>query len=335
MGAGRVGQWFVTKLVREGYEPVVFDTDETALDEAVDSGAVAAESPAAVTTRADVVLLSLPGREAVETVMEGDDGVLDALESGQVVVDTGTTPPDVATLYQTLCRERGAGYLDCGITYEGPGEFDEDSGPAYTMFVGGDEEDYERVRPVVEVLGYGHEFYEGIGNGHVVKAASRLRQTCMAAVAAEVVEFLTDNGIDPGRVVEQLEWDIPEPYLGFEYGSVPGFEEALEADGSDAADRGFAVDDRGARTRLRTTDWANDTAYALDIAHASNTHVPMLTAAHRTQLAAENYGSALLDRRLEFGDPDWHPGVAMLSVYRMLNRPKEELRRLGGRGESG
>lgn len=194
------------------------------------------------------------------------------------------------------------------------------------MFVGGTRPDYEQVRPVVEALSHGHEFYEGIGSSHVVKAANRLRQTCTAAVAAEVVEFLVDNGIDPERVVEQLKWDIPGPYLHEEYDAAPGFERAVETGEGDTEHRGFHVDNRGARPRLRTGDWANDPAYALDVPRASNTHVPMLTAAHQTQRAAENYGTALLDRELSFGDSEWHPAASMASVYRVLNKPQEEWR---------
>jgi 3-hydroxyisobutyrate dehydrogenase-like beta-hydroxyacid dehydrogenase len=335
IGVGRVGQWFVTNLVDADYDPVVFDVDPEAVAAAVESGAVAAEKPADVADRVEIIALCLPGREAVETAMEGDDGVLETLGSGQAVLDTGTTPPNLDVRYQAICHERDAGYVDCGITRQGPGEYDDESGPAYTMFAGGTPEDYEQVRPVIEVLSHGHEFYEGIGNGHVVKAANALRGTCLAAIAAEVVAFLSTNGIDPERVVDQLEWNIPAPYFGTEYPTPEGFERAIETDERDADDqeRAFQVDDRGARTRLRTSDWAKDPSYALAIAHASNVHVPMLTAAHQTQLAAENYGAAVLDRDLEFNDPDWHHPSRVTSIYRALSRPQEEWQRLGRRGD--
>lgn len=329
VGAGSVGQWFVTKLVRAGHEPTVYDVDPEAVATAVETGAVAAESPADVAETAEVVVLSLPGREFVETVMEADDGVLETLGPGKVVVDTGTTPPDVDVYYQRVCHDRDAGYVDCGMTWGGPGEFDEERGPAYTMFAGGAREDYERARPVIEVLSHTHEFYEGVGNGHVVKAANRMRQNCRAAVDAEMVEFLADNGVDPRRVVEMLEWDVREAVLDYEYPSTEGFERAVETDEGDTEARGVEVDDRGARPRLRTSDWAKDPAYALAIAHASNTHMPILTAVYQTQLVAENYGAALLDRDIQYGDPEWHDRSDVLSVYRALNRPREEWRRLG------
>ena len=327
VGAGDVGQWFVAKLARTGCEPVVYDVDDDAVAAAVEAGAVPADSPADVTSRAEVVVLSLPTRSAVEAVMEGDGGVFKTLTGGQVVVDTSTTPPDVDARYQQRCHERGAGYVDCGITHQGPGEFDEETGPAFTMFLGGTPEDYEQARPVVEALAYDHEFYEGIGNGHVVKAANRLRQVCRAVVAAEVSEFLVDNGIDPERVVDQLDWDIPAPYLDPPYPTTEGFERAVQSDDGETEPREVSVDDDGPRTRLRTSDWASDEQYALDVAHAGNTHVPMLTASHQTMQAAENYGAALLDRDLSFNDEAWRT-FHVAAYYRATNRPQEEWRRV-------
>lgn len=327
IGTGRAGQWFVTKLTRTGYDTVIFDVDAEAAADAVDRGAIAVDNPADVATQADVIVLCLPTREAVETVMEGTDGILDTLDSGQIVIDTGTTPPDVDVHYQTRCHERDAGYVDCGMTRHGPSKSDQDQEPAYTMFVGGDTDDYKQAQPVIEALSHEHEFFEGIGNGHTVKAAVVLRATCRAAMAAEVCEFLSNNAIDPKRIVDLLDWDIPDPYIDPPYFTNRGFERAVRSDEADPEDRGFTVDDRGAYPRLQTSAWAKDPAYALAVAHASNSYVPMLTAAYQTALLTENYGAALVDRDLDFGDPEWHL-FHLRSVYRALTRPREEWRRL-------
>lgn len=332
VGVGDVGQWFVAKLVRAGFEPAVYDADGDAVADAVEAGARAVDSAAELADSVDVVVLSLPSRDAVEAVMEGENGVLETLGASQVVVDTGTTPPDTDVRYQTRCHERDAGYVDCGITHRGPGEFDEETGPAFAMFVGGTREDYERARPVVQALAHDHEFYEGIGNGHVVKAANRLRETCQIAVAAEVSEFLVDSGIDPERVVDQLDWDIPAPYLDTPYPDPAGFERATETSDGTTESRDVPVDTDGPRTRLRTSDWASDQQHVLDVAHAGTTHVPMFTAAHQTMLAAENYGAALLDRELAFNDSEWRP-FHVAAVYRAMNRPQAEWRRLSQTGD--
>lgn len=195
------------------------------------------------------------------------------------------------------------------------------------MFVGGKSADYERLRPVLDVLSYEHEFFEGIGNGHVAKAGVVLRATCRAAIAAEVCEFYFHNGLDPERMIHLLDWDIPTVYTDPPRSPTRGFERAVDTNMGETEDRGVRYERRGACPRLRTSAWAKDPASALAIARASNSYVPMLTTAHQTRLLSENYGAALVDRDLEFGDPEWHVSH-LRSVYRALSRPQEEWRRL-------
>lgn len=63
------------------------------------------------------------------------------------------------------------------------------------------------------------------------------------------------------------------------------------------------------------------------MARASNSYVPLLTAAYQTRLLAENYGRALTDHDLSFGDEEWHP-FHLRSLYRVFCRLQEEWRRL-------
>lgn len=343
VGVGRVGRWFVTKLTRAGYETVACDVDPEAVAVAVERGASAAADPAELTRRVDVVVLSLPTRGAVEAVMEGSDGVLDVLDTDQTVVDTGTTPPDVAVHYERACREWDAEYVDCGITRHGPGNGEHTDEPAYTLFVGGRRTAYERVRPVLATLGHTHEFFEGVGQGHVVKAGVALRAVCRAAVAAETCQFLADNGVDPERVATLLDWDIPAPYFDPPYRTTRGFDRATGGEGgthdTEAGDGGAQdtgsgervpgprIEDDGARPRLAPSPWLKDPSTALAVAHAAGSHVPMLSAAHQSVLLAANYGAALTDRALEFDDPEWQL-FHLRSVYRALSNPGAEWRRL-------
>lgn len=362
VGVGRVGRWFVTKLTRAGYGTVACDVDPEAVAAAVETGADAAADPATLTRRADVIVLSLPTRGAVEAVMEGPDGVLDALGEDQTVVDTGTTPPDVAVHYERVCRDRGAAYVDCGITRHGPGEGDRPDEPAYTLLVGGRRAAYERVRPVLATLGHTHEFFEGVGQGHVVKAGVALRAVCRAAVAAETCQFLDDNGVDPERVATLLDWELPAPYFDPPYPTARGFDRATspgerssdtgdgggtpdstedgdggrDAPGPEAGTRapGPRIDDDGARPRLAPSPWLKDPSTALAVAHAAGSHVPMLSAAHQSAVLAANLGAALTDRELAFNDDEWRL-FHLRSVYRALSNPGAEWRRLDRWAESG
>lgn len=328
IGIGSVGSYFVEWLAEE-HDVVATDVDEAARDRAREAGATVRDHPAAVTESADIVVLSLPGREYVEAVMEGAEGVLEVLSAGQVVIDTGTTPPDTEARYERVCASRDAFYLDAPLTWGGPGDYDEDAGPAFTMFVGGSEEAYGRARPVVETLSHSHRRFGDVGSGQVAKAGHRLRQNARAAVDAEMVEFYRNNGIDPEAVDDLMAWGLRERFFEDTYPSVAGWERATEdGDVARADERGVRLTEMGARPRLRESHWAKDQAYAMAIAYASNTSMPISSEVYQLLLESENYAAALLDRELSFGDADWSDRDDVIAPLRRRNRPAEEWRRL-------
>lgn len=317
IGAGNVGQRFVEFLLEDGFEVTVHDVDPDAQAAAEDRGAAGAADPAAVTAAATVVVLSLPGRPYVEAVMEGEDGVLEGIDAETVVMDTGTTPPATDVQYAAACAEHDAGYVDAPLTWYGPGA-------RATMFVGGEQAHYEAANPVIECLSSDHVHFGPVGSGHVVKAGHRAYQNLRAAVDAEIVSYFENNGIDPADVDELLDLEVRDELLTDEYPTTAGFAAAVSDDPWDFPGGEVRIDDSGARPRMRESEWAKDPTYALRIAHASNTHVPLLEAATRTQRAAENIAGALARRDIGYLDDEWVDRTGFRLVYRLLSRPGHE-----------
>lgn len=317
IGAGNVGKRFVEFLIEDGFSVTVHDVDPAAQNAAVERGADGAPTPAAVASDAAVVVLSLPGRPYVEAVMEGEDGILAGITAGSVVMDTGTTPPSTDVQYAAVCAEHDAGYLDSPLTWYGPG-------PRATMFVGGDLDQYKVAKPVIECLSTDHHHFGPVGSGHVVKAGHRAYQNLRAAVDAEIVSYFDNNGIAPAAVNELLDLGVREELLIDEYPTTAGFASAVAGDPWDHPGGEARIDERGARPRLRESEWAKDPTYALRIAHASNTHVPLLEAATRTQRAAENIASALARREIGYLDEEWVDRTGFRLVYRLLSQPGHE-----------
>ena len=332
IGLGRIGSQYVDWLLEAGYDVTVCDVVEERVDEAVEKGAESADTPADVARIAEVILLSLPGNEYVETVMEGENGILEEISEGQIVIDTGTTTPDVEVFYERACEEEGAGYMESPLTYSGPGS-ETDAMSPLTMFVGGKEEYYERVKDVIEAISGTHERFGGIGIGQVVKAGHRMRQNCRAAVDAEMVEFYRNNGADPEQVSTMMEWNLRDRFFSEEYPDTHGFQSALEgADTAGYEETGYRLNEDRARLRLRQPSWIKDQAYALEIAMSSNTNTPILATVFQTLLGAHNYAEALAEDELRFGDGllegGWEGRRDVITHYRRLNRPAEEWQRL-------
>ena len=80
-----------------------------------DEGAVLADSPADAAAGADVVFLSLATSEVVESLLFGENGVVEALPKGAIVADMSTVAPEFAVGLQDRLAETGHRGLDACV----------------------------------------------------------------------------------------------------------------------------------------------------------------------------------------------------------------------------
>lgn len=192
IGLGNMGQPMAANILDAGHPLTVHDTRRRTARELEAAGATWAEDPKAVAVRSEVVFTSLPGTEAVEQVVLGDDGVFAGLAAGTTYVDTSTIAPSAARRISALGAERGLRVLDAPVSGGIFGARD----AALTLFVGGDAADLERVRTVLETIG-GKIVHAGpAGSGNVIKLINNLMMFANFIGACEGVAMSARAGID-------------------------------------------------------------------------------------------------------------------------------------------
>src|SRR5262245_39513351 len=115
VGVGKMGTPMSTRLVNAGRKVVVYDRDEQAVAGMVKAGAQRAASAAAVASAAEVVFLSLPNPEIVQSVALGKDGVIEGTKVKRVV-DFSTIGPRTAGIVAKGLAERGIVYVDAPVS---------------------------------------------------------------------------------------------------------------------------------------------------------------------------------------------------------------------------
>ena len=115
IGLGLVGTALCERFVRAGWTVCGFDVEGEANDRARRLGAHIADSPAGVASRARLTVLSLPNSDVVQRVVEGADGMIGGLRSGDLLVDTTTADPLSTTALAERLRQRGARFVDATI----------------------------------------------------------------------------------------------------------------------------------------------------------------------------------------------------------------------------
>jgi len=193
IGLGNMGGPMCRRLVDAGYDVVAFDIDATALAAATAGGATPAESAAACADGVDLLLTSLPRPDHVERVMR-DGGALAAMRSGSMWIDLTTNRKElVAEL--AAAAPLGVRVTDSPVT----GAVDGARNGRLTLFIGGDDADVARARPVLEHLGL--VIHCGpLGTGNVVKLVTNQLWFVAAAAIGEGFAVGIANGVELGTL---------------------------------------------------------------------------------------------------------------------------------------
>ena len=155
-------------IARAGSETILWNRDASKAERlAAELGSAVAASPAEAVAKADVVLTSLADDTALRQVYLGAGGVVEAIGSSTVAVDTSTVDPRTIEEIGAAVDATGAGFLDCPVS----GSVSAVEAGALTIMAGGDAALIERVRGVLDALASRVIHVGGRGAGATTKLA--------------------------------------------------------------------------------------------------------------------------------------------------------------------
>jgi len=228
IGLGNMGGPMARNVRRAGFELVVWNRTRSRSEELVREGARAADSPAALTREADVVLACLADIPASLEVFLGREGVLSASRTGQVLADHSTVDLETSRRIHDAAAERGVSFLDAPVS-GGPRGAAE---ATLSIMAGGDATAFERALPVFRAMGKTVLRMGGSGAGTVTKLVNQLLVGVHTLAACEALALAGRAGADLRKCLEilanswgqsrMLERNAP-PILAREFGpsSVP------------------------------------------------------------------------------------------------------------------
>jgi 3-hydroxyisobutyrate dehydrogenase-like beta-hydroxyacid dehydrogenase len=201
LGTGRMGSAMAERLVGQGVEVVVYNrTPDRATALAKRIGAGVATTPAEAASRADVVITMVADDAAMRALFEGPDGIAAGIQAGSVAVDMSTVLPDAIRAVAPAVRARGAGTLDGPVS----GSVASTLAGELTIMVGGEADDLERARPILDRLAR-RVFHLGpLGTGAVMKLAVNTLIFGLNGAVAEGLVLAERNGIDRALAYEVL-----------------------------------------------------------------------------------------------------------------------------------
>jgi 3-hydroxyisobutyrate dehydrogenase-like beta-hydroxyacid dehydrogenase len=200
VGLGVMGTAITRRLLDAGHTVTVWNRTREKAEPLLEAGARSADSPREVAEQSEVVFTMVTNTAAVQAVTEGPAGILAGLAPGKVYVDMSTASPANTRALAEKVAAVGAEMLDAPVSGT---SITIEQGKASVM-VGGDEDAFERVKPVFEAIGPKVFHIGPSGSAVTLKIAINLQLAVQMLAFGEGVLLAEKSGIARERVVEVM-----------------------------------------------------------------------------------------------------------------------------------
>ena len=197
VGLGAMGKPMAVNLLKAGYSVLAFDINQNIVDEIAKQGAVACKSGGEVAEVADIMITSLPNAGIVEAVMVGSEGIFNLCKEGAIIIDMSSVSPSSTLKMAALAKPLGIDYVDAPVSGGTKGA----EAGTLTIMVGADDAVFEKIKPILEVIGSDIYHVGATGTGDAVKIVNNLMLGCNMATLAEALIL----GVKCGLKVETMQ----------------------------------------------------------------------------------------------------------------------------------
>jgi 2-hydroxy-3-oxopropionate reductase len=200
IGLGVMGAPMAGHLLDAGYTVTTTTHRRPVARELSTKGIVEVASAAEVAAASDVVITMVPDTPDVEAVLFGANGVAEGLKASSLVVDMSSISPSATVTFAERIRAAGGRYLDAPVSGGEVGA----QAASLTIMVGGQIADFERARPIFEVVGSRATLIGDVGAGQVCKVANQIVVAGTIQAVAEGLLFAAAHAVDAATVREAL-----------------------------------------------------------------------------------------------------------------------------------
>ncbi len=192
IGLGLMGGNMVENLQKKGFEPIVMDLNKDAVAAVVARGATEASSAAELAAASDIIMLCLTTSNVVEKLVYGENGILEGIKEGAVLIDFGTSIPASTRKIGADLAKKGAGMIDAPLGRT----------PAHAkdgllnIMASGDEATFAKVKPILELQGENVFYLGALGAGHTTKLINNFMGMTTVCAMSQAFAVADRAGVD-------------------------------------------------------------------------------------------------------------------------------------------
>jgi 3-hydroxyisobutyrate dehydrogenase-like beta-hydroxyacid dehydrogenase len=200
IGLGHMGKPMALNLVKAGHEVFVHSRSRGPIEALVAAGAKEASSPADLASKVEFLGTCLLNPEQCLRIYLGENGVAASKNNGLLCADFATVDPATSRRIGGELAKSGIGYMDAPISGGPKGA----AAATLSIITGGSKGDFDRARPLFEVLGKSIHHMGPLGAGVSTKLCNNMITGTVHVLLGEAMVLGTKAGIDPRHLYEVL-----------------------------------------------------------------------------------------------------------------------------------
>ncbi len=200
IGLGIMGKPMSKNLIKAGNELVVYDFNQSSVDELVACGATAAKSGADVADQCDVIITMLPNSPHVKAACLGEGGIAEKAKEGTLIIDMSSIDPVESRKIGEELAKKGIELMDAPVSGGEPKAID----GTLSVMVGGRKDTFDQYKPLLDQMAGSVVYVGDLGSGNIAKLANQVIVALNIAAVSEALTLAKKAGADPELVYQAI-----------------------------------------------------------------------------------------------------------------------------------
>jgi len=199
IGLGIMGKPMAENLIKGGHLLFLHSRSGVPGD-LIEQGGKVSSSAKQVAQNANIIITMLPDTPDVEKVLFGENGVVQGLSQRKIVVDMSSISPIETRKFAVSINRLGCYYVDAPVSGGDMGA----KNATLTIMVGAQEQVFEKVKPIFELMGKKITLVGDNGAGQICKIANQIIVALTIEAVGEALLLASKAGVNPNKVRQAL-----------------------------------------------------------------------------------------------------------------------------------
>lgn len=200
IGTGVMGKSMAENLMKAGYDLAVYTRTKKKAQPLLDNGARWKSTVTELAGASDAIISMVGYPQDVEDIYFGHDGILENAKQGTFLVDMTTSKPTLAKEIAKKASKKGLYAMDAPVS---GGDIGAKNGTLAIM-VGGDQDAFNKLLPIFNVMGNEIMLQGGAGAGQHTKLCNQITIASNMIGVTEAIVYAKKANLDPARVLDSI-----------------------------------------------------------------------------------------------------------------------------------